>query len=114
MSMINEKLIQELQDSSDFCRGMSLDPRVDDMAKMACRNRAAIIDTIVEEALEEAEQDTSQAILAAFPEMLTVLKDLQESAVYWSEYDVPLGIVDRINAAIEKAEAAAQKNVGAS
>ena len=48
----------------------------------------------------------------AFSEMLAVLKDLQESAAYWSEYDVPLGIVDHINAAIEKAEAA-QKNGGA-
>lgn len=37
-------------------------------------------------------------------EMLAVLKELQESAAYWSEYDVPLGIVDRINQAIEKAE----------
>ena len=37
-------------------------------------------------------------------EMLKVLKELQESASYWSEYDVPLGIVDRINAAISKAE----------
>lgn len=36
-------------------------------------------------------------------ELLTVLQELQESAAYWSEYDVPLGIVDRINAAIAKA-----------
>ena len=39
-------------------------------------------------------------------EMLAVLKELQESAAYWSEYDVPLGIVDRINQAIAKAERA--------
>ena len=38
-------------------------------------------------------------------ELLAVLKELQESASYWGEYDVPLGIVDRINAAIAKAEA---------
>lgn len=37
-------------------------------------------------------------------EMLAVLKELQESAAYWSEYDVPIGIVDRINQAIAKAE----------
>jgi hypothetical protein len=36
-------------------------------------------------------------------ELLTIIKDLQESAGYWSEYDVPLGIVDRINAAVKKA-----------
>lgn len=37
-------------------------------------------------------------------ELLTILQELQESAAYWSEYDVPLGIVDRINAAIAKAK----------
>jgi hypothetical protein len=107
MNKTTEKLIQELQDSSDFCRGMSLDPHVDDLAKMACRLRATHIDTIVEEALEEEELATSHDIQAAFPEMLAVLKDLAESAAYWSEYDVPIGIVDRINAAIKKAEGGA-------
>ena len=37
-------------------------------------------------------------------ELLTVVKELEESAAYWSEYDVPLGIVDRLRAAIAKAE----------
>jgi hypothetical protein len=36
--------------------------------------------------------------------LLAVLKELEESSSYWSEYDVPLGIVDRIKAAIAKAE----------
>ena len=36
-------------------------------------------------------------------ELLAVLQELQESAAYWSEYDVPLGIVSRINNAIAKA-----------
>lgn len=36
-------------------------------------------------------------------EMLAVLQELAESAHYWSEYDVPLGIVDRINDVIRKA-----------
>lgn len=36
-------------------------------------------------------------------DMLNVLLELQESASYWSEYDVPIGIVDRINSAINKA-----------
>lgn len=103
MNKTTEKLIQELQDSSYFCRGMSLDPHVDDIAKMACRLRATHIDTIVEEALEEEERATSQDIPAAFPEMLAVLK----IAVDWIEYDVPIGIVDRINAAIKKAEGGA-------
>ena len=50
------------------------------------------------------DQEANARLIAAAPELLAVLKELQESAVYWSEYDVPLGIVDRINAAIAKAE----------
>ena len=43
--------------------------------------------------------------MAAFaPQMYSVLKELQESASYWSEYDVPLGIVDRINDVLKKVE----------
>ena len=43
--------------------------------------------------------------MAAFaPQMYSVLKELQESAYYWSEYDVPLGIVDRINDVLKKVE----------
>ena len=38
-------------------------------------------------------------------QMYSVLKELQESASYWSEYDVPIGIVDRINDVLEKVEA---------
>ena len=38
------------------------------------------------------------------PQMYRVLKELQESASYWSEYDVPLGIVDRINDVLENVE----------
>ena len=38
------------------------------------------------------------------PQMYSVLKELQESAYYWSEYDVPLGIVDSINDVLKKVE----------
>ena len=38
------------------------------------------------------------------PQMYSVLKELQESVSYWSEYDVPLGIVDRINDVLKKVE----------
>jgi len=38
------------------------------------------------------------------PQMYSVLKELQESSSYWSEYDVPIGIVDRINDVLEKVE----------
>ena len=36
--------------------------------------------------------------------LLTVCQELEESASYWSEYDVPLGIVDRLKAAIASAK----------
>ena len=36
--------------------------------------------------------------------MLKFIKDLQDSASYWSEYDVPIGIVERINEVIEKSK----------
>ena len=42
-------------------------------------------------------------LIAAAPELLAVVKELEESADYWSEYDVPLGIVYRMRAAIAKA-----------
>ena len=40
----------------------------------------------------EAQRDT----------LLTICEELAESADYWSEYDVPLGIVERLNAAIAR------------
>ena len=33
-------------------------------------------------------------------ELLSICAELQESAEYWSEYDVPLGIVERLTVAI--------------
>ena len=42
-------------------------------------------------------------LIAAAPDMIDVLLELQESASYWGEYDVPVGIVDRINEVIAKA-----------
>lgn len=42
-------------------------------------------------------------LISAAPELLAVVQDLEESACYWSEYEVPLGIVDRLRAAIDKA-----------
>ena len=36
--------------------------------------------------------------------LLAICKELAESAAYWSEYDVPVGIVDRLRYAIKQAE----------
>ena len=50
------------------------------------------------------EQVTANArLIAAAPDLLAVVKELEESAAYWGEYDVPLGIVDRLRDAIAKA-----------
>jgi len=44
------------------------------------------------------------ALIAAAPDMYAVLRELAECSEYWSEYYVPLGIHDRIAAALAKAD----------
>jgi hypothetical protein len=46
-------------------------------------------------------------LIAAAPDLLSVCKELAASAAYWSDYDVPVGIVARLRAAIAKAEGSA-------
>ena len=52
---------------------------------------------------EQIRDERTAHLIAAAPELLAVLEELRESASYWSEYDVPLGIVERIESAITKA-----------
>lgn len=55
---------------------------------------------------KELERDKDVAIahlIDAAPELYAVLEELEESSSYWSEYYVPLGIVERIQAALRKA-----------
>lgn len=47
--------------------------------------------------------EANAALIAAAPEMLAMLLELQECAGYWSEYDVPLGLKERLDTAIRKA-----------
>ena len=42
-------------------------------------------------------------LIAAAPDMYAVLCELAECSQYWSDYDVPLGIHDRIAAALARA-----------
>jgi hypothetical protein len=50
------------------------------------------------------EQAQIAYLIKSAPKMLDVLKELDECAVYWSEYFVPIGIHDRIKSAITKPE----------
>ena len=52
---------------------------------------------------DNLEADARTVVREAAPDLLAVVQELEESAGYWSEYDVPLGIVDRLRAAIAKA-----------
>jgi hypothetical protein len=44
-------------------------------------------------------------LIAAAPDLYEVVRELVECADYWSEYDVPLGVIDRMKSAITKATA---------
>ena len=52
---------------------------------------------------ETDEYKANAHLIAAAPDMYAVLTELEESVDYWSEYDVPIGIIDQIRAAISKA-----------
>ena len=63
--------------------------------------KSPVICDLYGQATEEGKANAQ--LLCAAPDLLYVLLELQESASYWSEYDVPIGIVERINSAIKKA-----------
>jgi len=53
---------------------------------------------------QESHQSQMARLQQQNAQMLEVLKELRECAEYWSEYYVPIGIHERINNAIMKAE----------
>lgn len=50
--------------------------------------------------------DAPDPLLAASRNALAVLTDLAESAAYWSDYDVPVGLVPRVDEAKARLAAA--------
>lgn len=50
-----------------------------------------------------ADQEDATRLMAAAPALLVACERLVESAAYWSEHGVPLGIVDDLKAAVAKA-----------
>lgn len=61
---------------------------------MSERNR------LIEKCLEL--QKENKQLESEKKELLELLSELYESAEYWSDYDVPIGIVDRIKIQLEK------------
>ena len=66
----------------------------DDLNKLSVGN-------LLQRAYLEGMMDAEQDDICIYEGLLNVCEELQESAAYWSEYDVPIGIVDRLNSAIE-------------
>ena len=66
----------------------------------------SIINQITGKKAKKAEKLTPKATQYRMQRdaLLTICEELAACAAYWSEYDVPLGIVDRLNAAIAKAK----------
>jgi len=51
----------------------------------------------------KARDEANARLISAAPDMYEALKELAECSQYWSDYDVPIGIHDRIVAALAKA-----------
>ena len=76
--------------------GRGLDGEANARRIVACVNACSGVDSD----LLEAYPAPFSKLREQRDELLAVVEELAESAAYWCEYDVPLGIVDRINAAI--------------
>lgn len=59
-------------------------------------------------AISREQCEANARLMAAAPAMLAVLQELAQSAQYWSEYEVPIGIVMRMDDAIALATGGAK------
>ncbi len=76
--------------------------------KWSCHAKTTVVvddPTVVtgKRVVAEAGSEEDARLIAAAPELLAVVAELEESSAYWSEYDVPLGIADRLKSALAKA-----------
>lgn len=81
-------------------------PRATDVVvilEIASQNGRVTLKPRLPRAQTKRELAANDALIAAAPDLYVVLAELEESAGYWSEYDVPVGIVDRIRSALAKA-----------
>lgn len=70
---------------------------VDEQTLVATLHRSMMSPAIDSAAIANAR------LIRAAPQLYNVLAELEESAEYWSEYDVPIGIAGRIKAALNRA-----------
>ena len=65
--------------------------------------KSLIIDPMALWGVADMPEQEMWALIQSAYQLRDVLEELEESSDYWSEYDVPLGIVDRIKGALKAA-----------
>ena len=66
-------------------------------------SESTIIDPMALWGVADMPKSEMWALIQSAYKLRDVLEELEESSDYWSEYDVPLGIVDRIKGALKAA-----------
>lgn len=68
-----------------------------------CQHSITVCEEL-EDGPQLAEAFANARLMAKSPALLSICEELLESAEYWSEYFVPLGIVDRLRDAVRDAK----------